>query len=404
MTPAGPIAPWGDPDARGIRARFDKHRTKRFRYSEKRDSISLTKWPTEWRGLVAAWLRLAASSVTQQSLFRAAGNARHLAYDVLEGLLENGWIELEERFARGMWTPYRVVWISADDLREVLGIPRRDTVAKARLEALSAGPGDSRLTGLHASLEGRPSKVVLARTALLASLGEWWDSERTGTRQQFSHFARGDTKLISQSEWDWLSAHISLDEAGISRHTPVIYLRAPFGLITESGRIDLTAVPDLVGLSPATVRAVKAIDGLACRWLLVENRTSFEDIARRAGDGDAVVWLPGFAPDWWLEAMAHLLSLFPREALIAADPDPAGIDIALRAGALWRGNWRPWGMSPETLRSIGKTKELNDYDRQRLAIQLASSELPAPLRALANCLLDSNRKGEQEALDLMSWL
>lgn len=404
MTLAGPMSKWSDPDARGIRVRFDKRRTKRHRYSEHRDFVSPTKWPREWKKLATAWLRSGATSIKKETLFKAAGNARHLAYDVLDGLLENGWIELEDRFARGAWTPYRVTWTSADDLREVLGVPRRDIAESARLEALAIRPSDARLSRLHESLQDKPTRVVLARTALLASLGEWLESERTGTRQQFSHFARGDTKLISQSEWDWLSENLDLDQAGISRHTPTIYLRAPITLVTGTGRIELTSVPDLIGLSPATVGAIRSIEGPACRWLLVENRTSFEDVARRAGGREAVVWLPGFAPEWWLDAMRHLLSLFPRDALIAADPDPAGIDIALRAGTLWQGNWRPWGMSTDALESIARTKPLNDYDRQRLAIQLASTVLPSALRALATTISDKNKKGEQEALDLMAWL
>jgi len=87
MIPTGPVTLWGEPDASGVRARFDKQRSKRFRYSERRDPIPLTKWPSEWRSLAVAWLRLGSTSVKQQSLFKASGNARHLAYDVLDGLL-----------------------------------------------------------------------------------------------------------------------------------------------------------------------------------------------------------------------------------------------------------------------------------------------------------------------------
>jgi hypothetical protein len=404
MTSPGQAHAWGSPDARGIRSRFDQRRTKRYRHAEHCDAVPLTKWPGEWKRLAIAWLRSAGSSIGQGSLFKAAGNARHLAYDVLDALLESGWIELEDRFSRGAWMPYRLTWTAADDLREVLGVPRRDTAEAARFDALGKPPYDPRLMALHESLRGKPTRVVLLRAALLVRLDEWLQSERTGTRQQFSHFARGHTKSISQSEWDWLSAHTDLEEAGISRHTPAIYLRAPMVLITDSGRIDLKAVPDLIGLSPGTVKAVRAIEGSACRWLLVENRTSFEDVARRAGGSDAVVWLPGFAPSWWLDAMAHLLALFPGDARIAADPDPAGIDIALRAGALWQTKWEPWAMSKEALESLTRTMTLNDYDRERLAIHRESPALPSGLQALAKAMSEANKKGEQEGLDLMAWL
>ncbi len=52
--------------------------------------------------------------------------------------------------------------------------------------------------------------------------------------------------------------------------------------------------------------------------------------------------MPGFAPTWWLESVELLITLQPAPALIACDPDPAGIEIALQAGRLWKGARLAW--------------------------------------------------------------
>lgn len=94
----------------------------------------------------------------------------------------------------------------------------------------------------------------------------------------------------------------------------------------------------------------------------------------------------------------HLLRLSPAPALIACDPDPAGIEIALQAGELWNASgltWHPWMMDSETLENLEQRQPLSEHDRERLAA-LGERELPETLRDLLEWMLVHNEKGEQE--------
>ena len=110
--------------------------------------------------------------------------------------------------------------------------------------------------------------------------------------------------------------------------------------------------------------------------------------------------MPGFAPSWWLESVDASAHTPARPAWIACDPDPAGIEIALQAGRLWkevRLAWEPWCMDIQTLAALPSTRPLEGSDRERLQ-RLRQRPLPADLGDLAEWMLAHNRKGEQEGV------
>ena len=400
---------WSVADAQGVQSCvLDRQHRHRLRRSVRpAQSGALTAWPTEWRDLLMQWLRNASTRRSWTSLLKIAGNARYvLAHDLLEALLETGWILLDERRERDRWQAHHLDWLAADDLREALKLERHDARAQVRSDALAQLPLDERLHVLHASMTGLTTPSMLRRTAIVHALDRWAASQRSGTRQQFALHALADTKGLRSSEWQWLTSHVDLEELGISRHAPTLWLRAPLRLCRDTSVLDLRMVPDMIGLSPLTLGQLDAIEGDINAWLLLENRTSFEQVARGAGHHYGVLWLPGFAPDWWLQTVDQLLRLLPRPALIAADPDPAGIDIALRAGALWQAHtldWQPWAMDEATLAALTQHKPLNDYDRDRL-VTLLAQPMPVALRQLAEALARENHKGEQEGIDLLALL
>jgi hypothetical protein len=95
-----------------------------------------------------------------------------------------------------------------------------------------------------------------------------------------------------------------------------------------------------------------------------------------------------------------LLALAPAPAAIACDPDPAGVAIALQAGALWQTaglDWHPWHMDIATLKSLPSHSPLNAWDNARIA-QLTQSVLTDSLSALLAYMRDHNVKGEQEGI------
>lgn len=80
-----------------------------------------------------------------------------------------------------------------------------------------------------------------------------------------------------------------------------------------------------------------------------------------------------------MDTVARLLKLCPAPALIACDPDRAGIQIAMAAGNLWhlaQQPWRPWGMSVESLKSLRMHRPLSEEDDVILD-RLSEHVLPA---------------------------
>ena len=400
-----PTADWSTADAGGIQSCvLDRQHRHRLRRSARPPDHSLiSAWPIDWRALLGQWLRSSAARPRWRQWLKIAGNERYTtAVDLQLALLETGWIELEEHRERDQWRPHSARWIADDDLREALGLDRHDSRANMRKALLAQRPLDERLHALHASLAGMPTAGLSRRAELLAALDRWAMEQRSGSRQQFALRARADTKRISSSEWHWLAAHVDLDDLGISGHAPSLWLRAPLVLHQAQRSLDLRLVPDLIGLSTRTLASLDAIEGDIGYWLLVENRGSFEQVAAAAGHRCGVLWLPGFAPGWWLRSVERLLRWLPRPAWIAADPDPAGIDIALRAAGPWQAQgltWQPWAMDEQVLAALPHHKPLNDFDRARLAA-LVGIELPPELRRLAQAMQQLNRKGEQEGIDL----
>lgn len=353
--------------------------------------------PDDWRRLLKRWVKRGGDSRWETLKGDAGVGRQNLAQMLLDWLLDNGWVQLTEKFERAEWWPLRVQFLKPMQLRAALGIVDAD-VAAAQWQTLRATlPAD---TPLLDALDALPPKTALTRTDLATKLACWQLEQRSGTQRDFALFARGSTKAISAAEWAWLAIATDLAEWGIDRHTPLLLLAAPVTLHLPQGALNLAACADFCALTPASLAASTSADGAPARWHLVENRTSFERVARTRAADAGVIWLPGFPPSWWREAVAHLLTLAPAPAEIACDPDPAGVAIALQAGALWeaaRLDWQPWYMDIATLQRLPAQNPLNAWDQMRIA-QLTQCVLPNVLSELLVYMNEHNVKGEQEGI------
>lgn len=376
---------------------------KRLRLREGEPEV-IDALPAEWRELAALWLQRGAktkSGCRWETLAEAAGAERYsLAQRVLEWLLHAGWIAVTEARRHGAWWPVRVEFLHAARLRDALGLPDPDAAAQrweATREQCAALEDAALLTALT-SLEALRTGRAADRGELLLALARWRDEERSGTRRDFALFARGATKAVTEAEWRWLEETLDLADFGIERHTPLLLIAAPLTLELAGGEMPLGAFPDFAALTPATLDQTTGAKGQVTRWRLVENRTSFERVARWREPGIGVVWLPGYPPSWWHGAMAKLLSLAPAPAQIACDPDPAGIAIALEAARPWGEAamaWEPWRMAADDLAGLKARQSLTAVDRRLLENQMQRS-LPDSLAELAKWMFEHGEKGEQE--------
>lgn len=360
--------------------------------------VPLDTLPQAWRTLLVHWVK-GGERRKWETLLKEAGQ-KHVetAHDLLDWLLRNAWASVEETRAATLWKPLWVEFRVYAALCRALGLSDSDAIALSWRETQNRQFSDAALAAAARALDELPPARALARHGLLIALEARRENKRYGTRRDFAQTARGDTKSISAAEWNWLESQIDLPGWGVERHAPLLLLRAPLVLNTPDGAIDLAAAPDFIALSADTIAATVTVQGTIGCWRMAENRTSFERAAKQYGANDAVVWLPGFAPTWWKNALITLLRFAPAPALIACDPDPAGIEIALDAGAIWRVaglNWLPWNMSAADLAGLPRRKPLTERDIQRLAA-LSTVPLPAPLPSLAEWMRNHGEKGEQE--------
>ncbi len=362
------------------------------------DTRVIAAWPAEWRDLLLQWLD-GASRRRWNTLIGQAGNAGfNIAHDLLDALLRAGLVETDEVRERGHWKTQQVTFIVRAALRSALGLPDTEALRAQIAVEIATPPQDVRLMPLWADLADYPPARGLERCALLRKIDAWIADNHFGTRRDFALFARGTTKAVSSSEWKWLETLPDFGAFGIERHTPALWMRAPLTLCFGDRKIDLSAIPDLIGISPETLKRLDGVAGDIGCWRIIENRTSFERAAREHGDTDGVIWIPGFAPSWWKESMRRILQCKPAPAEIACDPDPAGINIALDAGAVWQScglAWSPWKMNVRELMQLDARLPLSSHDKVLLE-QMTTRVLPAALREIANWMQAHGEKGEQE--------
>lgn len=367
---------------------------------------ALDRFAPEDQAWIAMALRLGAR-IKHSTLIQASG---HEGFERCERLVEllvvQGRLEIEETRVRSTarWRAVWVCWRDWERLCAQLGIEtpnrRRATVAAGSL----ASWFDADVEAAANEVALRPARVgAPGRINLLRRLDAWCSESRHGTWRDFALFALGDTKSVTTSQRAWLECKLDMGSLGVESHLPLTLVSGPMRIDSEAGVLEL-GPQVFAGLEPAWWQGLRAIgwrQGKPCQgYVVVENRTTFDRMVK-ANDGQRIVlWCPGYPPSYWRDAVTRLLKLAPLPALIFCDPDPAGIEIALRAGELWHqagAVWSPWRMEPEVLQQAPITRELSAADHHQLD-RLTSQGLPPMLDALAR-EMRLRGKAEQEGLD-----
>jgi hypothetical protein len=381
-------------------------RDKRHRYSDAFDARILSLLPAAQRALLNEWLKGSAQTRRWDSLLRLAGAGRiEIAESLALTLAECGAATLEERFERGVWLIVSLAWHDYEALCASLGLTTRSVSRDAFSIAWNAAADlewhSAALFDACQALRDAPPDKGRPRLALLEKLNAWLHDGRSGTRREFALFARGQTKQISGAEWAWLETCIELADCGIERHAPALWLAGELRLQIRERWLDVGAAGDFVALTPATLHRLNSIETRASHYRLIENRTSFENVARNgsAKAEEIVIWLPGYAPAWWRAAVGKLLDTLPLPARISCDADPDGVQIALNAGELWGVrdlSWEPCAMRADDAAASRNKLSLTERDARLAQSLLDSVALPPSLDALLRWCLANRSKAEQE--------
>jgi hypothetical protein len=159
-------------------------------------------------------------------------------------------------------------------------------------------------------------------------------------------------------------------------------------------------LPGAVALTLKQVVRATAFVGEISWWKVVENLTSFERVVKSSAETEGVIWVPGFAPSWWAQSVAHLIAITNAPGKVACDPDPAGLLIASHVGEIWEGRnvpWEPWYMAPSDFEGKGALISLTDRDLGLLRAFSQREHNHPSLVELAKWLEEKRKKLEQES-------
>lgn len=393
---------WSAPDDRGIRTHI-VHVSPRRRISGERHRVAEKIMPVGQvvlddgrRHLLKEILGRFNESWKWERVLSLAGPERvDLVYELLTLLLEAGYVKLIERRDSRGWQPIRIEPTVNAELRTLAGVPDPDEKIAALKNAMQYQVRSEFAQKLKSSISAGRVDVRLRRARLLPFLDQWLEAGRSGTRRDFALFTTGHTKGIEDADWRWLEVNDVLEGAGIVEHVPLLLVAGAFALIgADQHRLDVSMARGPLGIPLTAVRESSNTTSPAA-WIVIENRTAF-DKASVLSTNAGLLWVPGYAPTWWLEVVGALLDRAPAPAIIACDPDPAGIEIALRVIVLWeqRGlSWKITGMDSAALEALPVRIPLSPWDRATLS---RIGQIPAPLEEFRQALMELGQKGEQE--------
>ncbi|WP_420474068.1 hypothetical protein [Noviherbaspirillum sp. ST9] len=381
-------------------------RNKRRRTAGHIDFDALAILPSEQIVLLREWLKSESRMRKWDSLLKIAGPSRiETAESLANALAACGAVILEERLAYSSWLIESLAWHDYEAICASLGMSTRTVKRNTFTEAWAAAAdrvwNRDALADAYSALVDAAPDAGLARLELLCKLDEWLGLGRSGTRRDFALFARGATKQIKPAEWAWLSECIDVGTCGVDQHAPSLSIAGDVQLTFGTRLLDVGATGDFIALKHSVFDRLTGAATRATHYRLVENRTSFENLAARstANSAEIIVWLPGYAPGWWKETVRKLLDALPLPSRISCDADPDGVQIVLNAARLWidRGlEWEAFAMSVDDAGSARHTLPMSERD-VRLAQSLLEMPVLTPeLASLLQWCLKHCRKAEQE--------
>jgi DNA topoisomerase VI subunit A len=374
------------------------------------DSAALASLPRPQRALLLKWLKSSAERRNWDGLLRLVGSDIDVAESLSQALFDCGAAAREEELKSGIWHPVALIWSDYETLCGAVGMTTRNTLSATITASWQASQHvvwqRARLADAYQSLQNSYTEKDAARLLLLAKVNEWLEQGRSGTRRDFALFARGQTRQLSTGEWAWLHEICDLTDCGIERHEPALWLCGDLQLQIGERWLDIGAASDFVGLTPMTLSKLTAGKTSSTHYRLIENRTSFERIARASlnnrasgGSDEIVIWLPGYAPTWWRSAVGQLIAAVPAPVRISCDTDPDGVQIALNVAQVWLAKglaWTAHAMGVTDIVAAAHKLPMSERDIQLANTLLGNDDMNAELSALLHWCISHGQKAEQE--------
>lgn len=353
------------------------------------DEVNLLKRLFSTVGLTRRWRTLAAQAGVQGqgSLLR-----------LVRKLLQLNWVEVVEQRDRRGWNPVELQVVKLDRIRVAAGLEnlgQRDIT----LSELRAYGARSPVTAqLQHALDRASATMQLRRRAWLPAIDAWLAASRNGTLRDFAYALTGKTKGLTHADIAWLRVHEVTEACSLVPHAFQLLVSGHFALAGDwQPGIEWVLGP-FPGPTSIGEDALSGAVRLAPRvWVVVENRTVF-DRAARISSRCGVIWVPGYAPVAWLAMVGKLLDRMPARAMVLCDPDPAGVELALRALRPWRERglvWQVEGMSLADAATLPSDRPLSAWDAETLR-RVAPEVAGTPLEDTVHWLAETRRKVEQE--------
>lgn len=365
--------------------------------------------PAEQRKLLLHWLKKESPSVRWQTLLTASVSLLkqpgvESAEALAEALAHCGLAVLVQKRENGVWRNQLLTWVDYQALCGHLNLntlAARRTAFAAQWEAARELPWQSAaLAQAWQGLERAAPDIAAKRLQVLQALNTWLTEGKSGSRREFSLFSFGRTKHeLSSADWAWLDSEIGLHACGIHQHSSGLWLAGELKLSFHGRVLDVGAARGAMAILESLPAQASAAQGGFTHIRVVENRTSFENLAQDFDADRLLIWLPGYASNRWLAAVDHLLALCPRPLQISCDADPDGVQIALRAARLWSARglaWEPQAMDAATASTSLHKLKMSDRDRALAERLLQAPDLHPVLADLLRWCLETGHKAEQE--------
>jgi hypothetical protein len=305
-------------------------------------------------------------------------------------------VVLERRNRRGDWEPYR--WRLTEN-GEALIARKEEPIDVAGFLGETDDPNHPVLAAIRTWLEHGGGSPTCTRIVL--AIGQELRAGRVPRERLLSTRMTGYSKGIRIGDYrEQLEEALGLPlEEFVRKSGDSAIAAGPIRFRVNGIETDARGVPPWLALPIETIDAIEWIAIEADRLVTIENLTAFEEEVRRGlASGTIALYVGGFAGRVERRLLDHFITAGVRRIDHWSDLDLGGLRILRQLQSLVSIEVRAYRMEADLLDQL-PTQPLTDNDRDVLRAWV--DDRAAPVRELAQALLTTGRKAEQEGWFLL---